>query len=771
MNLFRVGLCGLLISGLAASAFAQPANPDLPLPNSAGNGRPSFIPRPQPKLTRTPPVDSGGAQPRTVKTVIELPLPEPVAEPPLSAQPQPGPGDGSGHPKVVFGEDQASQSPAEAAQSASQTPESTPAKPAQNPPDRDQGKPTVIFGEEAEPTPTPTPTPTPGPTPKPIVVAPPTPSPIPPEQPPDPQILLKQHRFSEVEPIALETQDAELARALGWGYYNLHSYARANKWFGLAMAWNEDDYEAAYGMALALTRQGDYDKAEQVARWRLSQYPSMGKVLGDILVARAIAAYKQKEYRQSLQLFSEVETYRALTRDEKILQAWDYFQTGAYAIAAQQFEQLYVAKPDKYSASGVYAANARLKNWNRLAELAQTYGGPLAELYRGYLAERYYNHRLYANAYATDPQKYPDLRAYASPAVALSGFARFKSGSEGTSQLTEYRGDAEGIFYQDDINRFSLNIGYLSLSAGSLANGAFVGQVPLVGPRLFAFSPKTTYSSLFDFRVGYQRLGFYTPSVEIGMSPVGGALDPTLVGKAGVTGLEDWGSWNASIFRNSVKQSLLSYTGFKDPYSGTAWGRVSEDGLMLSAYDNLEGGWGVYGQFGGSILEGQNVETNSHITLGFSLNRQFENPNFSYFSVGPSFTFDHYAQNQDFFTFGQGGYFSPDYLFQGAVALRFMTKENRPYLIKGDLLAGLQTYQEDPAPIFPLQNTPGTFSGTNTQTFNVTARLAGMVLVAPQWSLGTSLEYNKTGNYSEFTAMAFMRFFFEPRIGLFGTDF
>jgi hypothetical protein len=95
-----------------------------------------------------------------------------------------------------------------------------------------------------------------------------------------------------------------------------------------------------------------------------------------------------------------------------------------------------------------------------------------------------------------------------------------------------------------------------------------VGQVPLVGPRLFAFSPKTTYSSLFDFRVGYQRLGFYTPSVEIGMSPVGGALAPTLVGKIGLTGLEDWGSWNANIYRNSVKQSFSVIRDSKIPTPG-----------------------------------------------------------------------------------------------------------------------------------------------------------------------------------------------------------
>ncbi len=179
----------------------------------------------------------------------------------------------------------------------------------------------------------------------------------------------------------------------------------------------------------------------------------------------------------------------------------------------------------------------------------------------------------------------------------------------------------------------------------------------------------------------------------------------------------------------------------------------------------------LYGQFGASILEGVNVETNSHITLALSVNRQFDSPNFTYFSVGPSLSFEHYAQNQDFFTFGQGGYFSPDYLFQGAVALRFMTKEARPYLVKGDVTVGLQTYKEDSAPIFPLENSVAIYPQTSTETFVATARLAGLALVAPQLALGASVEYSKTGNYSEFIAAAFIKFFFESRTGLFGTDF
>ena len=163
-----------------------------------------------------------------------------------------------------------------------------------------------------------------------------------------------------------------------------------------------------------------------------------------------------------------------------------------------------------------------------------------------------------------------------------------------------------------------------------------------------------------DLRAGYQRSGFYTPTVELGISLVGGALDPTLVGKAGLTGIEDWGNWDVSLYRNSVKQSLLSYTGFKDPYSGVAWGRVSEDGLSVSAYDNLAGGWGLYGQFGISILEGENVETNNHLSLALSLNRQIDNPNFTFLSDWPGFQFRALRSKSGFFHLWTGRIFQSE---------------------------------------------------------------------------------------------------------------
>jgi cellulose synthase operon protein C len=770
MRFERILVIGIILSGITIGGIGQSSNSDLPLPTDGPTPqRPSFLPLSGPKPPKT--IPAAGGRPRTIKTVIELPVPEPVARPPVEVQTDPAPTPDSQGGKVKFGDDQQNQSPSPTASPTEQEAEVAPASQTDRSVAQSEGKPAVLFGEEGQPAKQATPQPTPvARLPQPVITAPVAPQ-LEPETIPDLQTLIKEKRFAEAEPMALEEQDAGIARALGWGYYNAHNYSRANTWFQNAISWNEDDFEAAYGLALALTQQGEYDRAESVARWRLDQYPAMRKVLGDLATIRAMAAYKRKDYRQSIQLFGDVETYRGLTRDEQIVEAWNYFQTGDYAKAAQLFEALYVAKPDKYTATGVYASYAKLKNWTRIAELAKTYDGPLAELYQTYLVQRYYDHRLYANAYTMSPQKYPELAGYTSPAIAVSGFGRFKSGDEGTSKLRELRADAAGSFYQDGINRLSLDIGVTSLDAGSLPAGAFVGQVPLTGDRIYQFSPKTSYQALVDMRAAFQRSGFYTPTIELGISPVGGALDPTLVGKAGLAGVEDWGNWDVSLYRNSVKQSILSYTGFKDPYSGTSWGRVSEDGLSVSAYDNLSGGWGLYGQAGISILEGENVETNNHLSFALSLNRQIDNPNFTFMTVGPAFSFEHYAQNQDFFTFGHGGYFSPDYIFQGAVAFRFLTKEARSYLIKGEVLAGLQTYKQDSAPIFPLEPSVASYPGTSANTFIATARLAGLFLLASQWGVGASVEYNKTANYSEFTASAFLRFFFEPRSGLFATDF
>ena len=59
---------------------------------------------------------------------------------------------------------------------------------------------------------------------------------------------------------------------------------------------------------------------------------------------------------------------------------------------------------------------------------------------------------------------------------------------------------------------------------------------------------------------------------------------------------------------------------------------------------------------------------------------------------------------------------------------------------------------------------------TNTNTFIGSIRLDGEILLTSQLAAGLSIKADKTANYNEYSIGVFLRYFFEPRGGLFATD-
>lgn len=680
--------------------------------------RPSFLPS-----TEETPVSSAGESEDTMVAQIELPVPKPVSEA-LQRDAEPDPSANSQEDLYKEG-----------------------GRWAQN----DATSPSIIFEDE-----------------QPGLRR----EPAPPPPAPDPGVLLKQKRYGELEPLVAQSRDAKLAAALGWSLYNENKFERASYWFQQALKWDDREYEAAYGLSLVLLRQKEYDKAEEVAKWRVAEYPRMRNVLGDVQTARAVAAYRAKNYKRSSQLFEEVRQYRTLTRDERIVQAWNEFHVGNVSAAGEQFVQLYEENPDKFAAGGVYAAYSRRKDWAGLEQVSKQYGGPLQEMYQRYVAQRYYDRGLYRRAYAAAPEKFPELQNITSPAVSAAAGVRFKSGDTGRSKLREIRGEASGVMYQNDFHRLSARIGLTSLDAGRLPEGELVGKAPLSGDRRYRHGTKTSYDSLVDVRLRYEHQGTeYSPYVELGISPAGGAVSPTVVGAAGMRADHEWGTWTGEVFRESIKESILSYTGMVDPFTGDTWGRVTESGLRLSLFLPMQDQWSAYGELVAGVLDGESVETNSHVRFTLAFNRQIEHPDFSYITVGPAFTFEHYSENLSYFTFGQGGYFSPDYLFQGTIGGHFLTRQGRSWLLKGDLDVGLQTYKQGTTSVFPLDDDISVYPQTDDQTFIATAGLTGMLQLTPRWALGGQIGYNRTADYSEFTAGLSLTYFFDSRSGLFLSDF
>jgi len=617
--------------------------------------------------------------------------------------------------------------------------------------------------------------------------------PVAPEIPvgPDPGQLLKQGRYQEVEPIALETHDSRLASSLGWAYYQRRKNQAAYQWFERAIQWDEANYEAAYGLALVLFRTGDNERAAEVARWRVDQYPRMRRVLEDIATRKAVASFQSKNYSGAISQLTEMSRRRSLSREEAIMLAWARFHSGQVTQAKADFLHLYQQRADRPAADGVYTTYATTRDWVALRELAAGRGGPLLAIYQSHVSDQYYAHGLYRKALSEagggrsgrggrgDGKgggggvggQYVELEGIDSPAVGMEVMGRARSGTSGTSELTEYGAKLHGTFFSNQLHRFDLSVSLLDLNSGSLSRDTPIGKVPEDESTAYRHNPETRYSGIWEARVRWEREDLLTPSVELGISPAGGAVNPTFVGALGLRKVEDWGNWTAQIYRDPVRDSLLSLTGLRDPYSGEAWGRVTETGARFSLYSQLQDEWSFYTAASAGMRMGKSVRQNAHVALALAANKGLNLAPFEYFVLGPSLSLEFYDKNQSGFTYGHGGYFSPSHLIQAMVSARFLTHQGRNSLVRGNVGLGIQNNRQESVPWFPNKPDDRWITGQTTTGAALEFNVEGLYQLSPQWVLGGGLNFNLAPNYNDFSLRLSLRYFFEPRNGLFVQDF
>ncbi|MGA3332979.1 MAG: cellulose synthase subunit BcsC-related outer membrane protein [Terracidiphilus sp.] len=232
-----------------------------------------------------------------------------------------------------------------------------------------------------------------------------------------------------------------------------------------------------------------------------------------------------------------------------------------------------------------------------------------------------------------------------------------------------------------------------------------------------------------------------------------------------------------SLVRDSEKDSQLSYAGLRDPAGNTLstlgqiWGGViSNQGLVQVAHGDAESGF--YFAAGGQYLTGYNVEHNTRVDGdGGAWWRVFASPEFGNLNVGANFFAMHYANNQNAFTHGMGGYFSPQAYFLGNVPFSWAGHyETRwHYNIVGAL--GVQAFQEDSTPLWPLtgdkpletsQNNPMLPAVTSVSAnYDFHSQVAYQI--GPHWFAGAYLAANNTRNYSYSSVGFFVRFMFREQ--------
>ncbi|HWB50658.1 MAG TPA: cellulose synthase subunit BcsC-related outer membrane protein [Stellaceae bacterium] len=307
-----------------------------------------------------------------------------------------------------------------------------------------------------------------------------------------------------------------------------------------------------------------------------------------------------------------------------------------------------------------------------------------------------------------------NLEMQANPTLIAGLGYRTHSGAEGIGRLDEFGSNAQVSFSPWYTGTATIAVMPVYLESGTPANGNLtnfganrvlaavgIGNANAVDQNAFGVGLLGTYSyGDFTGQIGTTPLGFPITNIigDIAYAPkfLGGNMSVRVEG-----------------FRQPVTDTVLSYAGTRASLTtanavtggafggyNTLWGGVVKTGPRVTVfYDDQM--YGAYGGVGYSWLTGTNVADNA--ALDALLGAYFRPWKTDYWTlrVGLSAFYAGYDKNVSGYTYGQGGYFSPQDFEGIGIPVEISGSYDRwSYLASTTL--GTQHFNAHASPIFPI---------------------------------------------------------------------
>lgn len=368
--------------------------------------------------------------------------------------------------------------------------------------------------------------------------------------------------------------------------------------------------------------------------------------------------------------------------------------------------------------------------------------------------------------------------------ISISGGTVFRSraGEAGLSRLNDFELPIQARF---PVGQGKIVVGVtptvvdagtpkLDYATGSRFGG---GPAAAINGLQNSISPGQQNASGVGLSVGYEGPNLNT---NIGTTPLGFPV-VNLIGN--VTYKGNFGdSWNykVDLSRRAVTDSVLAFAGAKDQRTNEKWGGVVATGARGDiGYD--DGTYGVYGYLAGAGITGKNVASNSRFeTGGGAYIHMLDTPG-SKLTMGMNIGLMAYDKNLSYYTYGQGGYFSPQSFVSVAFPVDWTGRSDRlSWRVNASL--GVQSFNQKDSPYFPTDSSRNgaassaaaqaaalglstvaynnTYTGTSKTglAYNFAAVLEYQV--APKMFLGGQVGFNNAQDYRQFTGGLYLRYVF-----------
>ncbi|WP_321945740.1 cellulose biosynthesis protein BcsC [Paraburkholderia sp. J10-1] len=375
-----------------------------------------------------------------------------------------------------------------------------------------------------------------------------------------------------------------------------------------------------------------------------------------------------------------------------------------------------------------------------------------------------------------------DIRSERSPEIRGGLFVASNNSAGGTSQLTNVQQPLEALLPVGN-GKLSLRVTPVELEGGTLGTDVYSSSQFGGGPvaaqaqkdgTVAAPGAQSAYG--VGLGVGYETRKW---AFDIGTTPLGFQYTNVVGGASfrGAFGAKDGGWFNAGVSRRAVTDSITSFAGSTDARSGLSWGGVTATGLHGAiGLDNQD--YGFYGYGSLKYLDGHNVQSNEGAEVGAGTYWYLLRSANTMLTVGMNLSGEFYRHNENNFTYGNGGYFSPQRFYAFTVPVTWAQRSDRwTYKLQGS--AGLQYYHEAGAPYFPTDGTLQSAAESAASTLGLSdgavhpaqskTGIGYNLLAAAEYRFsnhltgGASVGANNASSYRQWVAGLYLRFSFAPQ--------
>lgn len=345
---------------------------------------------------------------------------------------------------------------------------------------------------------------------------------------------------------------------------------------------------------------------------------------------------------------------------------------------------------------------------------------------------------------------------------------RSKQGDAGISNLATHSVPLEGKLPVGFSGHLFARADSVSIKAGTLpastpGSAVEFGTIPAANESgIFTRSAGQSATGT-ALAIGYENDDY---RIDIGSTPLGFPVQD-IVGGIKASGSIGSAYYSLDISRRPLDSSLLAYAGAKDPVTGEVWGGVRASGVDLWAgWD--KGPLGLYGSVGAHLLTGKNVPRNSRLAARLGADWMLTQTEDMRIGIGSALTYWTYDQDLSHYTFGQGGYYSPQ-SYSAISFPAFWTGRHGKlaYYLRGSV--SFSRSNSDDSKFFPtdstLQATAGnpTFAGGPGRGVGYSGSAILEYQLLPDLFLGGRFEFDRSQDYAPDYYLIYLRHTFAPR--------